>query len=85
MTIAAFRKPSLSVGARVVFGSALLLASLAAPAFQADSSTGRSATAPLMKGTTLPSSSLPNSGLGVPLRSTLTCCSHERSVSLSTV
>ena len=52
MTIAAFRKPSLSVGAGVVFGSALLLTSLAAPAFQADSSTGRSGTAPIMKGTT---------------------------------
>ena len=52
MTIAAFRTPSLSVGARVVFGSTLLLASLAAPAFQADSTTGKSATAPIMKGTT---------------------------------
>ena len=52
MTIAAFRKPSLSVGASVVFGSALLLTSLAAPAFQAESSTGRSATAPVVKGAT---------------------------------
>ena len=52
MTIAAFRKPSLSVGASVVFGSVLMLTSLAAPAFQADSSTGRSSTAPVMKGTT---------------------------------
>jgi len=52
MTIAAFRIPSLSVGARVVFGSTLLLASLAASAFQADSTTGKSATAPIMKGTT---------------------------------
>ncbi len=52
MMIAAIRTPSLSVGARVVFGSALVLASLAAQAYQADSSTGRSATAPLMKGTT---------------------------------
>jgi hypothetical protein len=52
MTIAAFRTPCLTVGARVVFGSALLLASLAAPAFQADSSVGRSATTPPMKGTT---------------------------------
>jgi len=52
MTIAAFRTPSLSVGARVVFGSTLLLASLAASAFQADSTTGKSATAPIMKGTT---------------------------------
>jgi hypothetical protein len=55
MTIAAFRKPSLSVGARVAsvfFGSALLLTTLGATAFQADSSTGRSSTAPVMKGTT---------------------------------
>jgi hypothetical protein len=52
MTIAAFRKPSLSVGASVVFGSALLLTSLAAPAFQAGSSTGRSATSPVVKGAT---------------------------------
>ena len=52
MTIAAIRKPSLSVGARVVFGSALLLTSLAAAAFQADSTTGRSSTAPLVKGAT---------------------------------
>jgi hypothetical protein len=52
MTIAAFRTPSLLVGARVVFGSAFLLASLAATAFQADSATGRSSTAPVMKGTT---------------------------------
>ena len=52
MTIAAFRKPSLSVGARVVFASGLLLTTLGAAAFQADSSTGRSGTAPVMKGTT---------------------------------
>ncbi len=52
MTIAAFRKPSLSVGAGLVLGSALLLTSLAAPAFQAESSTGRSATAPTVKGAT---------------------------------
>ena len=52
MTIAAFRKPSLPVGAGVVFGSILMLTSLATPAFQADSSTGRSGTAPVMKGTT---------------------------------
>ena len=52
MTIAAFRKPSLSVGASVVFGSALLLTSLAAPAFQAQSPIGRSSTAPVVKGTT---------------------------------
>ena len=52
MTIAAFRTPSLTVGARVVFGSALLVASLAAAGFQADSSTGRSSTAAPMKGAT---------------------------------
>ena len=50
MTIAALRKTSLSVGACVVVGSALL-APLAASAFQADSSTGRSSTPPAMKGT----------------------------------
>ena len=48
MTIAAFSKPSLSVGAGLVLGSALLLTSLAAPAFQAQSSIGHSATAPLV-------------------------------------
>ena len=52
MTIAAFRKPSLSVGAGVILGSALLLTSLAAPAYQAESSTSRSATAPVVKGAT---------------------------------
>ena len=51
MTIAAFRKTSLSIGACVVLGSALAMP-LAASAFQADSATGRSATAPPMKGTT---------------------------------
>jgi hypothetical protein len=50
MTIAALRKTSLSVGACVVIGSALL-APLAARA-QADSSTGRSATAPPVRGAT---------------------------------
>jgi len=50
MTIAALRKTSLSVGACVVIGSALL-APLAAQA-QADSSTGRSATAPPARGAT---------------------------------
>ena len=52
MTIAAFRKPSLSVGASVVFGSALLLTSLAAGAFQSQSVVGVSGTAPVVKGTT---------------------------------
>ena len=51
MTIAAFRKTSLSIGACVVIGSALVTP-LAASAFQADSSTGRSSTAPLVKGAT---------------------------------
>jgi hypothetical protein len=52
MTIAAFRKPSLSIGASVVFGSALLLTSLASPAFEAESPIGRSSTAPVVKGAT---------------------------------
>jgi len=52
MTIAALRKPSLSVGASVVFGSALLLATLSASAFQADSPIGWSGTAPVMRGVT---------------------------------
>jgi hypothetical protein len=52
MTIAASRKPSLSVGARVVFGSALMLGALSAQAYQADSSTALSGTAPVMRGTT---------------------------------
>ena len=52
MTIAALRKPSLSVGASVVFGSALLFATLSASAFQADSPTGWSGTAPVMRGAT---------------------------------
>jgi Short C-terminal domain len=52
MTIAASRKPSLSVGARVVFGSALVLGALSAQAYQADSSTSLSGTAPVMRGTT---------------------------------
>jgi hypothetical protein len=52
MTIAALRKPSLSVGASVVFGSALLFATLSASAFQADSPIGWSGTAPVMRGVT---------------------------------
>jgi hypothetical protein len=52
MALAVIRKPSLSVGASVVFGSALVLGTLAAPAFALDSSTGVSATAPVMRGTT---------------------------------
>lgn len=52
MTIAAFRKHSLSAGASVVVGSALVLTSLAAAAFQAESSTGLSATAPVVRGAT---------------------------------
>jgi len=50
MTIAALCKPSLSVGASVVFGSALLLATLSASAFQSDSPIGWSGTAPVMRG-----------------------------------
>jgi hypothetical protein len=50
MTIAAFRKPSLSVGASVVFGSALLLTSLATPAFQSQGAVSQSGTLPLVKG-----------------------------------
>ena len=50
MTLAAFRKPSLSVGASVVFGSALLLGALGAPALAAESATGVSSTAPLVRG-----------------------------------
>ncbi len=52
MTIAAFRKPSLSVGASVVFGSALLLGTLAAPAFALDSPTSVSGTSPVVRGAT---------------------------------
>lgn len=51
MTIAALRKTSLSAGACVVIGAALL-APLAAGAFQADSTTGRSATATPVRGAT---------------------------------
>ena len=50
MTIAAFRIPSLSVGASVVFGSALLLTSLATPAFQSQGAVSQSGTLPLVKG-----------------------------------
>jgi hypothetical protein len=52
MTLAAFRKPSLSVGASVVFGSALLLGALSAPALGAESATGVSSTAPQVRGAT---------------------------------
>jgi hypothetical protein len=52
MTIAAFRKPFLSVGARVVFGPALLAGALAAPAGAAESPTAVSATAPVVRGAT---------------------------------
>lgn len=52
MTLAAPRKPFLSVGARVVFGASLLLGVLAAPAFAAESPTAVSGTAPLVKGAT---------------------------------
>ena len=52
MTIAAFRKLPLSVGARVVFGSTLLLGVLAAPVFAAESPTAVSATAPVVRGAT---------------------------------
>ncbi|MEO5687979.1 MAG: SHOCT domain-containing protein [Burkholderiaceae bacterium] len=52
MTLVAFRKPSLSIGASVVFGSALLLGALSAPARAAESATGVSSTAPLVRGTT---------------------------------
>ena len=52
MTFAALRKPSLSAGARVVFGSALLLGTLGTPAFAAESPTAVSTTAPLVRGAT---------------------------------
>lgn len=52
MTIAAFRKPSLSVGASVVFGSAALLGVLGAPASAAESPTAVSATSQLVRGAT---------------------------------
>ncbi len=55
MTLAALRKPSLSAGARVVFGSAVLLGALAAstaPALAAESPTAVSSTSPVVKGTT---------------------------------
>ena len=52
MTIAALRKPSLSVGASVVFGSALLLGALAVPAVAAESPTAVSNTAPVVRGAT---------------------------------
>ncbi len=52
MTLAALRKPSLSAGARVVFGAAVLLGGLAAPAVAAESPTAVSSTAPIVHGTT---------------------------------
>ena len=52
MTLAALRKPSLSAGARVVFGSAMLLGTLGAPAFAAESPTAVSSTAPVVRGAT---------------------------------
>ena len=52
MTFAALRKPSLSAGARVVFGSAVLLGTLGTPAFAAESPTAVSSTAPVVRGTT---------------------------------
>jgi hypothetical protein len=47
MTIAPCRNPFLSIGAGVALGTILLLAASGAAAFQADSSTGVSATAPI--------------------------------------
>ena len=55
MTLAAPRKPFLTAGARVVFGSAALLGALAAstaPVLAAESPTAVSNTAPVVKGTT---------------------------------
>src|SRR5438105_33145 len=55
MTLAAPCKPLLSAGARVVFGSSLLLGALVAstaPAFAAESPTAVSNTSPVVKGTT---------------------------------
>jgi hypothetical protein len=52
MTIAAPRNPSLSIGASVVIGSALLLGALAAPAFAAESPTAVSGTSPVVRGAT---------------------------------
>jgi hypothetical protein len=52
MTLAVIRNLSLSVGVSVVVGSALVLGTLAAPAFAAESSIGLSATAPVMRGAT---------------------------------
>jgi hypothetical protein len=50
MSIAALRKPSLSVG--IVFGSALLIGALAAPALAAESPTTVSSTQPVVRGAT---------------------------------
>lgn len=52
MTIAAFRKPFLPGGARVVFGGAVLWGALAAAAVAADSPIAVSGTAPLVRGAT---------------------------------
>ena len=52
MTIAAFRKPSLSVGAGVVFASGVLLGALCAPAGAAESPTAVSSTSPAVRGAT---------------------------------
>jgi hypothetical protein len=52
MTHAASRNPFLSVGARVVFGSALVLGASSAPAIAAESPTAVSNTAPLVRGAT---------------------------------
>jgi hypothetical protein len=55
MTLAAPRKPLLSAGARVVFGSSLLLGALVAattPAAAAESPTAVSSTSPVVKGST---------------------------------
>ena len=52
MTLAALRNPSLSAGARVVYGAAVLLGALAAPALAAESPLGVSATQPTVRGAT---------------------------------
>jgi hypothetical protein len=52
MTYAAFRKPSLSIGARVALGSALALGALSAPAVAAESPTAVSSTSPVVRGAT---------------------------------
>jgi len=63
-----------------------LLSSWCAELTSARSWSGRAlASASAMAGEILSSSSPANSGRGLPLRSTVTCCSHERSVSESIV